>query len=382
MDRGSRLGRPARYAAPVSERAGQLLFVGTYSRKYGHVDGKGEGIYAFRMGEDGGMTPVGVTRGVVDAAFLAAASGRRQLFSVNESAETDGAPGGGVSAFAVDPERGELTFLNRQPSGGAFPCFLAVDRTESVVLAVNHDGGNTVAFPILPDGRLGDAIADVPHVGPGAQPTHQSAAHPHSVTIDATNRFALVPDKGLDRVYVYRLEPARGWLVPHAPPFVDVRGGTSPRHLAFHPSQRFAFVTNEVGSTVTSFAFDAAGGTLRELGTRSTVPAGFTERNHTADVKVHPNGRFVYLTNRGHDTVARFAVDEATGELTPLGHTPTQGGWSRAIQFDPSGRLLLVANQNADTIVAFAADPETGELTPTGAVTRTPTPVCILFWPA
>jgi 6-phosphogluconolactonase len=361
--------------------SGSLVFVGTYSQKYGHVDGKGEGIYAFRLNDGGGLTPVGTTRGIVDAAFLAAAPRRRQLFCANDSAEAPGSPGGGVNAFAVDAESGELTFLNRQPSGGESTCFLAVDRTESVVLAVNHDGGNTVAFPILPDGRLGAAIADVHHVGPGAQPGHQSSAHPHSVTIDATNRFALVPDKGLDRIYVYRLEPEHGWLVPHTTPFVDVHGGTSPRHLAFHPSQRFAFVTNEVGSTVTSFAFDAENGTLRELGTRSTVPDGFTARNATADIRVHPNGRFVYLTNRGHDTVARFAVDEATGGLTPLGHTSTQGGWSRAICFDPTGRLLLVANQNADTIVAFAADPDTGALVPTGATTPTPTPVCILFWP-
>jgi 6-phosphogluconolactonase len=355
-------------------RSGGLVFVGTYSQNYGHVDGKGEGIYAFRLDDGGALTPVGATRGIVDAAFLAAAPGRGLLFCVNDS------PDGGVSAFSVDAESGRLTFLNRQPSGDS-TCFLAVDRTESVVLAVNHDGGNTVAFPILADGRLGPALASFDHVGPGAQPGHQSSAHPHSVVVDATNRFALVPDKGLDRVYVYRLEPAHGWLVPHAPPFLDVHGGTSPRHLAFHPSQRFAFVTNEVGSTVTSFAFDAENGTLRELSTESTVPDGFTGRNATADIRVHPNGKFVYLTNRGHDTVARFAVDERTGRLTPLGHTSTQGGWSRAISFDPSGRWLLVANQNADTIVAFAADPATGALDPTGAVTPTPTPVCILFWP-
>lgn len=358
-----------------------LVYVGTYSNNYGHVDGKGKGIYIFLLEEDGGLTPVGAALGIVDAAFLTIAPRRRLLFCVNESPTTDGVPGGGVSAFLVDPVSGGLTFLNRQSSGGSFPCFLAVDRTESVVLVVNHDGGNVAFFPILPDGRLGPASDLIQHTGRSEQLDHESKPHPHSVTIDATNRFALIPDKGLDRIYVYRIDRDPGKLVPNDPPYVTVRGGTAPRHLAFHPSQRFAFVTNEVGSTVTSYSFDSEKGVLRELGTQSTVPAGFTEKNHTADIRVHPNGKFVYNTNRGHDSIASFAVDETTGNLTPLGHTSTQGGWSRSICFDPSGRLLLVANQNADTIVAFAVDPSTGALTPTGAVTRTPTPVCIYFLP-
>jgi 6-phosphogluconolactonase len=356
------------------------IYVGTYTQLYGHVDGKGEGIYVFTFDErDGGLTPASIASGILDPASLALAPNRRRLYSVNETRELAGHPGGGVSAFAIEPTTGALHFLNRQPSHGALPCFLAVDATGSMLIVVNHDGPSTVAYPILPDGSLGAASDIVPHVGASAQPNHPGEPHPHSVVLDSANRFALVPDKGLDRVIVYRIDLAGGRLVPNDPPFVAVRGGTAPRHLAFHPSERYAFVTNEVGSTMTSFAFDGEAGVLREIQTVPMVPASFSGRNSTADLRVHPNGKFVYATNRGHDTIASFAIDDATGRLTPLGHTSTQGGWSRHLRFDPAGRLLLVANQNANTIVPFAVDPENGSLTPTGAITHTPTPVCLQF---
>jgi 6-phosphogluconolactonase len=357
-----------------------FVYIGTYSQYYGHVDGKGKGIYIFTYDPaDGAMTPVGVASGIVDPAYLALAPNRRFMYSVNESKVLDGQPGGGVSAFAIEPTTGLLTFVNRQPAHGDFPCFLTVDATGSVVIVANHDGANTVAYPIQSDGSLGLASCIVPHVGVSAQADHPGAPHPHSVNIDSTNRFAIVCDKGLDQILVYRIDPTRGLLTSNDPPFVAVQGGTAPRHFAFHPSERFAFVTNEVGSTVTSFAFDTESGRLREINTVPTVPTSFTAPNHTADIRIHPNGKFVYSTNRGHDTVASFAVDATTGRLTPIGHTSTLGGWSRHIRFDPSGRLLLVANQNEGTIVPFAVDPNNGTLTPTGAVTYTPTPVCIQF---
>jgi 6-phosphogluconolactonase len=356
-----------------------ITFVGTYTQKYGHVDGKGEGIYCFSYDDsDGSLRPISVTPGIVDPAFLTIAPSHRFLYSVNETYHLDGQPGGGVSAFAIDPTTGGLTFLNRQPSHGALPCFLAIDATESMVIVVNHDGPSTIAYPILSDGRLGDASSIVPHVGTSHQAGHPGDPHPHSVILDSANRFALVPDKGLDQILTYRIDPATRTLRPNDPPFVRVEAGTAPRHLGFHPSERFAFVTNEVGSTVTSFAFDAEAGTLREIQTVPSVPSDFTGRNHTADIRVHPNGRFVYMTNRGHDSIGSFAVDDTTSHLTPLGHTPIQG-WSRNIRFDPSGRILLVSCQNANVIVAYAVDPQNGTLTPTGAVTQTPTPVCVQF---
>jgi 6-phosphogluconolactonase len=247
-----------------------------------------------------------------------------------------------------------------------------------MAIVANHDGPSTVAYPILSDGRLGEASSNVPHVGTSHQAGHPGDPHPHCVVLDSANRVAVIPDKGLDQIISYRIDPSSATLAPNDPPFVRVHGGTAPRHLAFHPTERFTFVTNEVGSTVSSFAFDAEAGTLREIHTVPSVPADFTHPNHTADIRVHPNGRFVYMTNRGHDSVASFAVDEANGRLTPLGHTPIQG-WSRNIRFDPAGRNLLVSCQNADVIVAYAVDPDDGTLTPTGAVTQTPTPVCVQF---
>jgi 6-phosphogluconolactonase len=363
----------------MAESTPTYVYVGTYSQHYGHVDGKGKGIYIFTYNPaDGGLSPVAVADALPDPAYLALAPNRRYLYAVNEAPSIDGQPGGGVSAFAIDPASGMLTFLNRQPSHGALPCFLTVDATGAMLIVVNHDGPSTVAYPILPDGSIGEASCIIPHVGASHQPDHPGVAHPHSVNLDSTNRFAVVCDKGLDQIITYRLDPAAGRLLPNDPPFIAVHGGTAPRHLAFHPSERFAFVTNEVGSTVTSFAFDRETGAFREIATLSMVPDSFSGRNHTSDIRIHPNGKFVYAANRGHDSVASFAVDDTTGHLTPLGHTPTQG-WSRHLRFDPAGRFLLVANQNANTIVPFEADPENGSLRPTGAVTETPTPVCIQF---
>jgi 6-phosphogluconolactonase len=355
------------------------VYVGTYTQHYGHVDGKGEGIYVFTYSAtDGALSPVGVAPDITDPAYLALSSNQRFLYCVNETFELDGRPGGGVSAFAIDSGSGALSFLNRQPSHGALPCFLAVDATGSMVIVANHDGPSTVAYPIQTDGSLGEASSVVPHVGASHQSGHPGEPHPHAVVLDSRNRFALVPDKGLDQILTYRIDPKTATFAPNDPPFVRVRGGTAPRHLAFHPSERFAFVTNEVGSTVSSFAFDGDTGALREIHTVPSVPASFTGPNHTAAIRVHPNGRFVYMTNRGHDSIASFAVDDATGRLTPLGHTPIDG-WSRHIHFDPAGRLLLVAHQNANTIVPFAVDPVNSTLTRTGAVTVMPTPVCLQF---
>jgi 6-phosphogluconolactonase len=219
----------------------------------------------------------------------------------------------------------------------------------------------------------------VQHVGSSVHPEHQRGPHAHSVNIDATNRFALVCDKGIDKVMVYRLDRAPGKLVPNDPPSVSLHPGSAPRHLAFHPTKPYAYVINEIASTLTALNFDAATGAVREVNTVPTLPSNFTGRNSTADVRVHPNGMFVYGSNRGHDSIASFAISGETGAVTPIGHTSTQGTVPRNFNLDPTGSLLLAANQNSNTIVAFAIDPRTGSLTPTGAVNQVPTPVCIHF---
>jgi len=356
------------------------VYVGTYTQALPHVDGKAEGIYVFTLEPaSGALNLVGVTPGVVNPSFLALDPTGRFLYAVNETSETDGQPTGGVSAFAIDPTTRLPRFLNRQSSHGTDPCHLTVDRTGRFVVVANHGSGSVACYPIQADGSLGPASDVVQHAGSSVHPQHQRGPHAHSANLDPTNRFVLICDKGIDKVMVYRLDPSKGKLVPSDPPFALARPGSAPRHLAFHPTRPFAFVINELASTLTAFGFDAETGALHEIQTVSTLPPGYAERNSTADVHVHPSGRFVYGSNRGHDSIASFAVDQRSGRLTPLGHQSTQGAVPRNFAIDPSGTLLLAANQNSDSIVAFRIDPVNGALTPTGAVTEVPTPVCITF---
>jgi 6-phosphogluconolactonase len=356
------------------------VYIGTYTNALPHVAGKGEGIYVFDFdAQTGALRPLTVAAGVVNPSFVALDPRRRYLYAVNETKEWEGQPGGGVSAFAIDPRSGGLTFLNRQSSHGADPCHLTVDATGACVIVANHENGSVAAYPIQVDGSLGPAGDVIQHVGSSAHPVHQRGPHAHSVNVDPTNRFAVVCDKGIDKVMVYHLDARQAKLVPNDPPSASVQPGSAPRHLAFHPSRPYAFVINEIASTLAAFAFDEASGAIREVNTVSTLPTGYSGRNSTADVHVHPNGKFVYGSNRGHDSIAIFAVDVATGKISPIGHQSTQGAVPRNFNLDPTGRLLLAANQNSDTIVAFAVDPTNGTLTPTGAVTSVPTPVCIQF---
>jgi 6-phosphogluconolactonase len=358
------------------------VYVGTYTHTLPHVVGRGEGISVFTLDpETGALSPIGVASGVVNPSFLALDPSQRYLYAVNETSETDGQPGGGVSAFAIDPTTSVPRLLNRQSSHGTGPCHLTVDATGGYVIATNHGSGSVACYPIQSDGSLGAASDVVQHVGSSVHPQHQQGPHAHSANLDPTNRFALICDKGIDKVMVYRLDRSNGKLVPNDPPFASAHPGSAPRHLAFHPTRPFAFVINEIASTLTSFAFDEETGALREIQTVSTLPADYSGRNSTADVHVHPNGKFVYGSNRGHDSIAIFALDEESGTLALIGHESTRGAVPRNFNLDPTGKLLLAANQNSDTIVAFGVDPTNGTLTPTGAVTQTPTPVCIKFAP-
>jgi 6-phosphogluconolactonase len=348
----------------------------------GHVQGKAEGIYTYSLDPSNGrLTQTSVAAGVKNPSFLAVSRDQRFLYAVNEDKVGDGTTGGGVSAFAIDRATGGLTFLNDQPSHGGDPCHIAVDATGSYVVAVNHENGTVACYPVQSDGSLGPASDVVQHYGSSVDPRNQAGPHAHSVNFDPTNRFALVCDKGIDKVMVYRLDRSTGKLVPNDPPFAVERPGSAPRHLAFHPSRPYVFVINEIARTMTTFAFDERTGALRETQTLSTVPADWSGGGSTADVHVHPNGKFVYGSNRGHDSIAIFAFDESTEKLTALGHQSTLGKVPRNFNLTPDGSLLLAANQNSSTIAAFHVDAATGGLTPTGVVNDVPTPVCIVFAP-
>jgi 6-phosphogluconolactonase len=351
-----------------------VVYVGTYTQR------GSEGIYAYTFNpSSGALSPIGTCGGVENPSFLALAPSRKYLYATDEVATFDGEPGGAVSALRIDQETGLLTLLNHQSSHGAAPCHLSVDQTEQVVLVANYNGGNLAVLPIEEGGRLGPATDVVQHTGSSAHPTRQQRPHAHSITIDPTNRFAFAADLGIDKLMVYRLDLEHGKLVPHDIPSVDIEAGSGPRHFAFHPTGKYAYLINEIGSTVTVFEYDADRIELHALQTISTLPEGAEIDNTCADVHVSPSGRFLYGSNRGHDSIAAFRIEKATGWLSSIGHTSTQGRTPRNFAIDPSGCFLLAANQDSDTIVAFRIDEQSGELSPTGEVTSVPMPVCVLF---
>lgn len=354
------------------------VYVGTYT------NGKGQGIVLLDLDpESGTLTSRGVAAEALSPSFLAIDPTRDHLYSVNEVAESGGRKSGGVSAFAINPKDGSLKHLNTESSEGAGPCHLVVDRTGKNVLVANYGGGTVASLPILADGRLGAATASIEHTGTVADPKRQGKPHAHSINVDAANRFAIAADLGLDKLFVYKFDPAKGSLTPNDPPSASTARRSGPRHFAFHPDGRHAYVINEINCTVTAFDYDAEHGVLKEIQTLPTLPSGVEVKpsDSTAEVQVHPSGKFLYGSNRGNDSIAIFAIDATTGRLTPVGHQPTQGKTPRNFAIDPTGRFLLAANQDSGTIVVFRIDPATGKLDPTGQSIEVKSPVCLKFIP-
>ena len=357
--------------------AGDLLvYIGTYTGP------KSQGIYVSRLNvATGVLTAPTLAAATTSPSFLAIHPNRDFLYAVNEVADFQGRPSGSVGAFRINRTTGILTLLNQQPSVGAGPAHLTVDRAGRNVLVANYGGGSVAVLPIGQDGQLAPSSAFVQHAGTGGDPPRALVPHAHSVNVDQANRFAYVADLGLDQVLVYRFDAAKGTIVPNTPPSAAVATGSGPRHFAFHPTGRFAYVINERACTVVAFACDAAQGRLETLQTISTLPDGMTPQKgfSTAEVQVHPSGRFLYGSNRGHDSVAVFAIDAASGRLTFVQNEPTQGNTPRNFGIDPGGRYLLAANQRTDSIVVFRIDQTTGRLTPTGQRIDVGSPVCVKF---
>ncbi len=363
--------------APKDAAAERLwVYVGTYT-------GKGsKGVYRFDFDlASGKLSNRELAGEAVNPSFLTIHPNRRFLYAVNEVASFGGKQAGAVTAFALDPHGGKLTRLNQQSSGGDGPCHLVVDQAGKHVLAVNYGGGSAVVLPILADGRLGEATDFVQHKGSGTNPKRQEGPHAHSINLDIPNRHAVVADLGLDQVLVYRFDEAKGKLSPNDPPFAALPPGSGPRHFAFHPNGRNAYVINELNSTVTAFDYDARLGTLKIVQTLSTLPPGVKVTNYPAEVQVHPSGKFLYGSNRGHDSIAIFAIDPQTGKLRPVGHQAQGIKTPRNFGIDPTGKYLIVANQDGNSLVVFAIDQGTGELKPTGTVAEVPTPVCVKMMP-
>jgi len=350
------------------------VYFGTYTRT-----GKSKGIYRARFDvASGKLGQPELAAETTNPSFLAIHPTRKFLYAVGEL------PGkqGGVSAFAIEPS-GRLTLLNQQSSVGAGPCYVGVDKAGKHVLVANYAGGSVAVLPIGPDGKLGEATAFVQHVGSSVNPKRQSGPHAHSMFLDAANRFAFVPDLGLDKVMIYKFDAEKGTLVPNDPAYAAVPPGSGPRHFAFHPSGKFAYVINEMLCTITAFRYDAERGALSEVQTISTLPAEETVQPgySTAEVVVHPSGRFLYGSNRGHDTIAVFSIDSTSGKLTPVQHEPTRGSIPRNFNLDPTGHWLVVGHQNSESVVVFRVDALTGKLTPTGQTIEVPAAVCVKFMP-
>ena len=348
------------------------LYIGTYT------DGDSEGIYLYQFDPSSGALEFESSVSVPNnPGFLAIHPQARFLYSVNEVEEVAGEPGGGVSAFSIDPGTGNLTFINQQSSKGAHPCHLSVDATGKFVFVANYGGGSLCVLPIREDGGLGEATDVVQHTGTSVHPRRQKAPHTHSVFLDSSNRYAFSPDLGIDKVMIYRLDLDAGKLIPNDPPWASIRPGAGPRHFAFHPDGKFAFVINEIDSSLTAFNYDSKNGSLNEIETLSTLPSDFEGQSTCADIHVSPSGKFVYGSNRGHDSIAIFEIDAETGRLRLVGHEPTQGKQPRNFAIDPTGTFLLAANQVTNTIVTFRIDQASGSLTPTGNIAEVPAPVCL-----
>jgi 6-phosphogluconolactonase len=326
------LSLSTRGAERASTKSKYLVYIGTYTEK------GSKGIYACRFDPaTDRLTSVGLAVETVDPSFLAIDPSGRFLYAVNEISQYEGRTSGAVSAFAIAPGTGKLTFLNEVASGGAGPCHLTVDKTGKYVLVANYGGGSLAVFPILSDGRLEQASAFVQHKGASVNPQRQEGPHVHSVYMSPDNRFVISADLGLDEVFIYRFDAAKGTLAPNVPPSATVSSGAGPRHFAFSPNGKFGYVIDELQSTITPFSYEAAKGALDVLQPVSTLPPDFKGESTAAEVEVHPSGRFLYASNRGLDSIAVFAINSRKGTLTLQAEVPTLGKTPRSFAIDTTG---------------------------------------------
>jgi len=347
------------------------VFVGTYT------NAKSKGIYRLELDlATGKLTDLQLAAESPSPSFLAIHPTGKYLYAVGEG----GAKSGSVSAFALDRKTGQLKFLNRQSSVGAGPCHIVVDKVGKNALVANYSGGSAAVLPIQADGNLAESASFQQHKGSSVNKGRQEAPHAHSINLDKDNRFAFVADLGLDKVLVYRFDADGHKITPNEPTAATVAPGAGPRHFAFHPNGKYAYVINEMDMTVTAFDYDATSGVLKNRQTITTLPVGVkdTKGMSTAEVVVHPSGKFLYGSNRGHNTIAVFSIDPS-GDLKAVGHQGYKIKTPRNFAIEPTGRYLLVANQDGNSICVFAINQASGELTPVGEPVEAPMPVCIRF---
>lgn len=350
----------------------RILYVGTYT------SGKSEGIYGYHFNPESGKLTRFTSVSSINPSFLAIDRTKRYLYAVNEVGQYAGKPGGGVSAYKIERGTGNLRLLNEQATQGADPCHLSIDNKKSALLVANYTGGNITVLPLRSDGTLGVVMDWEQHEGSGPK-EQQKGPHAHCIILDRLERHALAADLGIDKVMIYRFDRATGKLTPAEQPFAELKAGAGPRHLTLHPNGKFLYVINELDSTMTAFRYNELNGTLTHIDTVSTLPSDFSGVSYCADVHVSPSGKFLYGSNRGHNSIVVFEIDPRTGKLKLVQHVSTQGDWPRNFTLDPSGKFLLVANQRSDNVVTFSIDTRTGRLTPADYIEEIPSPVCLKF---
>jgi 6-phosphogluconolactonase len=352
-----------------------LMYIGTYTEN----GSESQGIYAYRFDSvSQQLESLGLAASTVNPSFLAIHPNRRFLYAVNEISNYLGQKSGAVSAFAIDRASGKLTLLNQVASRGADPCYVTVDKTGKYVLVANYTGGSIAAFPIRGDGGLGEASAFIQHTGHGTNPQRQEAPHAHSIDMSADNRFAIVDDLGLDETLVYPFDSSSG-VLGSDPRIAKADAGAGPRHFALHPNGKFGYVLDEMGSQISVFSFDSKTGAMKSLQTISSIPKSFSGLDESAEIEIAPSGKFLYASNRGHDSIAVFAVNSSDGTLSLVEYVPTKGSSPRNFEIAPEGSVLFAANEKSDNIVLFRINRQTGRLTATDKVLDIAQPVCVKF---
>jgi len=348
-----------------------LTFIGTYT------NGKSKGIYSFMFDENNGkLKEIGTTGGIQNPSFLAIHPNGHFLYAASELDHNDGKPGGRICAFKIE-SGGKLTLINEQSAGGDGTCFVSLDKTGNCALVANYNDGSIASFEIAKDGSLSKAVSVIHHHGSSINPKRQSSQHAHSINVSPDNNFAFVADLGMDKIMSYKLEAHKAKLTPNQPPFCQSTAGAGPRHLAFSPDGKLAYVANELNSTVSVYSYKADG-ELKEIQEISTLPNAVAD-NTTAEIQVHPSGKFVYCSNRGLDSIAIFRVNSSTGKLSAAGQQATHGRIPRNFAICPNGHFLLSCNQDSDNVVVFKIDEENGSLSEVGEPATVPAPVCVKF---
>ena len=359
---------------------GRFVYVGTYTfpgtAPGGTHQSQAKGIYVFKMNpNDGGLTLLQVAE-IPNPSYLALDPGLRHLYCVNEMTD------GGVSSFTINPRSGMLTFMNMMPTNGQDTTHLSVQPSDQYLFAASYTSGNFQVFRIATDGSIGAMTDNFQSVGNGTgpNPARQEGPHAHQILTDLDGNHVFGVDLGADKVNVWNLDPGTGKLIPNTVPFAPVASGSGSRHMAFHPDRQHAYVLSELASSVTVFDYDPARAAFTWQQTISTLPPDFTGTNTTAEIRIHPTGRFLYNTNRGHNSVTMFKIEPKTGELEVIGWESTRGQWPRGMNIDPSGTFLYAANQNTDNIAVFRVQPANGKLK-FSTLVNTPTPVDVEFGP-